>query len=75
MERRQNLPYAQAVCGRTAKEKIEAFKTNVIINIHHLTTIITTVLWEIDKDEFNTIDQLGFKIAQIIKKTINSSSD
>ena len=75
MDRRQNLSYAQGVCGRTAKEKIKAFKTNVIINIHHLTTIITTVLWEINKDEFNTIDQLGFKIAQIIKKTINSSSD
>ena len=28
MDRRQNLSYAQAVCRRTAKEEIEAFKLN-----------------------------------------------
>ena len=60
---------------RKAKEEIEVFKANVIMNIHHLTRIITTVLWEINKDDFNTIDQLGYKIAQIIKQTVNSSSD
>ena len=62
MDRCQNLSYAQAVCRRTAMEKIEAFKANVIINIHHLTRIITTVLWEINKDDFNIIDQLGYKV-------------
>ena len=78
MGRRQNLSYVQAVCRGSAKEEIEAFKANIIINIHHLTRIITTVLLEInkdDKDDFNTIDQLGYKVAQIIKQSINSSTD
>ena len=75
MDRRQNLSYAKAVCRRTAKEEIEAFKVNVLINIQHLTRIITNVLWEINKDDFNTIDQLGSKIAKIIKQTVNFSSD
>ena len=74
MDRRQNLSYAQAVCRRTAKEEIEAFKTNVLININHLTRIITKVLWEINKDDFNTIEQLGSKISTIVKETVNSSS-
>ena len=74
MERRQNLSYAQVVCRRTAKEEIESFKTNVLINIDHLTRIITKVLWEIHKDDFNTIEQLGSKISAIVKKTVNSSS-
>ena len=42
------------------------------MNIHHLTRIITTVLWEINEDDFNTIDQLGYKVAQI-KQSVNSS--
>ena len=78
MGRRQNISYVQAVCRGSAKEEIEAFKANIIINIHHLTRIITTVLLEInkdDKDDFNTIDQLGYKVAQIIKQSINSSTD
>ena len=75
MDRCQNLSYAQAVCRRIAMEEIEAFKANVIINIHHLTKIITTVLWEINKVNFNTIDQLGYKVAQIIKQSVNSSID
>ena len=70
----QNLSYAQAVCRRTAKKEIQAFKANVLINIHHLTRIMTKDLWKINKDESNTIDQLGSKIAQIIKQTVNSSS-
>ena len=74
MDRRQNLSYAQAVCRRTAKEEIEAFKANVLININHLTRIITKVLWEINKDDFNTIEQLGSKISTIVKETVNSSS-
>ena len=76
--RRQNISYVQAVCRGSAKEEIEAFKANIIINIHHLTRIITTVLLEVnkdDKDDFNTIDQLGYKVAQIIKQSINSSTD
>ena len=75
MDRRQNLSYAQAVFRRTAKEEIEAFKANVIINVHHLSRVITTVLWEINKDDFDTIDQLGHKVAQIIKQSVNSSKD
>ena len=75
MNRRQNLSYAQAVYRRTAKEEIEAFNANVIINVHNLSRIITTVLWEINKDNFDTIDQLGHKVAQIIKQSVNSSKD
>ena len=74
MDRRQNLSYAQPVCRRTGKEETEAFKTNVLININHLTSIITKVLWEINKDDLNSIDQLGSKIATIVKETVNSSS-
>ena len=59
---------------RTAKKEIQTFKANVLINIHHLTRNITKVLWKINKDESNTIDKLGSKIAQIIKQTVNSSS-
>ena len=75
MDRRKNLSYGQAVCRRTAKEEIEAFKANVLININHLTRIITKVLWEINKDDFNTMEQVGSKIATFVKETVNSSSD
>ena len=75
MDRGQNFSYTQAVCRRTAKEEIEAFKANVLINGHHLSRIITTVLLEINKDDFHTIDQLGYKVAQIKKQSVNSSKD
>ena len=75
MDRRQNLSYAQAVCRRTAKEEIEAFQANVIINVHNLSRIITTVLWEINKNDFDTIDELGHKVVQIIKQSVNSFRD
>ena len=75
MDRGQNFSYAQAVCRRTAKEEIEAFKANVLINGHHLSRIITTVLLEINKDDFHTIDQFGYKVAQIKKQSVNSSKD
>ena len=75
MDRQQNLSYAQAVCRRTAKEEIEAFKANVVVNVHNLSRIITTVLWEINKNDFDTIDQLGHKVAQIIKQSVNSFKD
>ena len=55
MDRRQNLSFAQVVCGRTVKEKIEDFKANVIINIHTLTKIITTILCEINRDVIHII--------------------
>ena len=75
VDRRQNLSYAQAVCRGTAKEEIEAFKANVIINVYNLSRIITTVLWEINKNYFDTIDQLGRKVAQIIKQSVSSFKD
>ena len=37
--------------------------------------IITTVLWEINDDDFDTIDQLGHKVSQVIKQSVNSSKD
>ena len=75
MDRRQNLSYAQAVCRKRAKEEIEAFKANVIVNFHHLSRILATILWDINKEDFDTIDQLGHKVAQIIKQSVNSSKD
>ena len=74
MDRRQDLSYAQAVCRKTAKEEIEAFKANVLININHLARIIAKVLWEVNIDDFNTTDQVGSKIAKIVIETVNSSS-
>ena len=75
MDRQQNLSYAQAVCRGTAKEEFEAFKANAITDVHILSRIITTVLWETNKNDFDTIDQLGHKVAQIIKKSVNSFKD
>ena len=72
MDRRENLSYAQAVRKRTAKEAIEAFKANIIINVRNLTRIISTDLWEINKNDFDTIDHLGDKVAQIIKQSVSS---
>ena len=72
MDRRQNLSYAQAVCTRTAKEEIEAFKANIIIKVHNLTRIVSTAFWEINKNNFDTMDQLGHKVAQIIKQSVSS---
>ena len=74
MDRQQNLSYVQAVCRRAAKEEIEAFKANIIINIHQLTKIITAVLWEINKDDYNTIGQLAYKVSRIVKHSVNIST-
>ena len=59
---------------KTAKEEMEAFKANVITNINQLTKIITIVLWEVNKDDFDIIDQLGYKVAQILKQSVNTST-
>ena len=59
------------MCRRRAKEEIEAFKANMIMNIHQLGKSIPTVLWEINRDDFNTTDQLGYKVAQIVKQSVN----
>ena len=40
LNRIQNISYAQAVCRRAAKEEIDAFEENAIINIQKLVTII-----------------------------------
>ena len=58
------------MCRRTAKEEIEAFKANVLININHLRRIITKALWEINKDDLNTTEQFGSEIATIVKERI-----
>ena len=41
--------------GVQQNKKSKAFKANIIVNIHQLTKIIITVLWEINRDEDNTI--------------------
>ena len=53
----QNLSYSQAVCRRTIKEEIEAFKAS-IKSVQQSAKIITTTLWEINIDDFKTIEQL-----------------
>ena len=57
MDRCQNLSYAQEVCRSAAKEEFEAYKANITMNIHHLTRIITKILWEINK--MNSIPQIN----------------
>ena len=52
LDRYQNISYAQAVYRRAGKEKIEAFK------VQQLVKIITTVIWEINRKEFDFIDQM-----------------
>ena len=75
MDRPPNLSYEQAVSRRRTKDEIEAFKANVIISVYHLSRTITAVLRETNKDDFDTIDQFGHKVAQIIKQSANSSKD
>ena len=67
-------PHISFKYPRHNQEEIEAFKANVLININHLTRIMTKVLWEINEDDYNNIEQLGSKIATIVKETVNSSS-
>ena len=35
IDRQQNISYAQAMCIKAAKEDIETFKANVIINVNN----------------------------------------
>ena len=70
----ENFSCTQAVCRRTAKEEIEFFKSNVLTNINYQTRIITKILWEINKDGFNTIDRFEYKTITIAKETVNSLS-
>ena len=55
--RQQNISYALAMCKRAAKQDIEAFKANVIINVQQLVKMITTVIYENYREEFEFIDQ------------------
>ena len=66
LDKHQNLYYAQAVCRRTAKEEIEAFKANIIVNINQLIKIITTVLWEITGG-FSCRDHFEGRMAGIMR--------
>ena len=74
LDRQQNLSYAQAVCRRTAKEEIEAFKANKIIILHQLVKIISTVLWEITGVDFSCRDHLAGRVAGIVRQSINNST-
>lgn len=49
MDRKQSISYAQAMFRRAAKEEIEEFKVNVIINIQQLLKTTTRVIWEINR--------------------------
>ena len=72
MDRQQNLSYAQVV--RAANEEIEAFNANVIINVQQLTKIITAVLWKINREKFNFINQLANRVAQIVRQSVSNST-
>ena len=48
-------PMHKQCVGVQQNKKLKAFKANIIVNIHQLTKIITTALWEINRDEDNTI--------------------
>ena len=58
------------MCSSSAKEEIDAFKVNVTINIQKLVKIITAVIWEINHDEFNNINQMADRIAKIVHGTV-----
>ena len=47
----------------------------MILLLMLLSRIITTILREINKDDFDTIDQLAQKVAQIMKQPVNTSKD
>ena len=49
MDRKKSISYAQAMFRRAAKEEIEEFKANVIINIQQLLKTTTRVIWEINR--------------------------
>ena len=72
MDRQQNLSYAQVV--RAANEEIEAFNANVIINVQQLTKIITAVLWKINREKFNFINQLANRVAQVVRQSVSNST-
>ena len=67
--RRQNLSNAQVVWRKTTEEEIEAFKA-----IQQLIKTFTTVMWKIDKDDFSTINQLGYNVAKIVKQLLSTST-
>ena len=74
LDKHQNLSYAQAVCRRTAKEEIEAFKANIISNVNQLIKIISTQLWEITGDDFSCSDHLAGRLSRIVRQTLNNST-
>ena len=74
MGRQQNISYALSVYSRAAKEEIETFKANVINNTQKLVKIITTVIWKINSNEFDYIDQIANRIAEIVRQTVRLPS-
>ena len=74
LDRKQTLSYAQAVSRRAGKEEIDASKANVIINVQELTKIITTVIWEINREEYSFNDQLASRVAEIERQSVNNST-
>ena len=70
----QNLSFAQAMSSRTAKEEIEAFKANIIVNANQLIKIISTVLWDITGVDFICRDHLAGRVAGIVTQSLNNST-
>ena len=66
--RHENISYAQAVWRRAAKETIEAFKANVVINLQQLIKIIATVIWKINNQEFDFINHLTNRVVEIVRE-------
>ena len=64
LNKHQNLSYAKAVCRRTAKVEIKAFKANIIVNVNQLIKIITTVLWGITGEDFSYRDHLAGRLQE-----------
>ena len=74
LDKHQHLSYAQAVCRRTAKEEIKAFKANITANVNQLIKIISTMLWEITGEDFSYRDHLAGRVAGIVREYLNNSA-
>ena len=74
LDRHQNISYAHTVYRRTADEKIEAFKVNIIRNVPQLTKIITRVIWETDREDYNFVHQLANRVFDIVRQSVKNST-
>ena len=72
IDRQQNISYAQAVCWRAAKEEIEAFKANVIINVQQWVKIFFSYIHYIIHCKIKRDNHQVPKITRVPRNKTNS---